>query len=231
MDNIFIQSLIGSRAYNLHSSVSDYDYRYVRVSPLLDVLSPFKILDTKSRIEGEEDNTIWELKAFLKYAANGNPSIYEVLYSNSIVCVTHDPNIESLLQELLSNKHKFLNSRSILDAHRGYATAQLKKIDWDAPTARTKKAIVAYLRVLDQGANLLEKGTTDILIPDGHFRDQLLKIKFDSYLHRTTLEKLFERAETRISKSFENTKLTSPDYPWIEDFNKRCYLAFNSLKE
>lgn len=226
---LLLKSLVGSRAYNLHTEDSDFDYRYVQVSPLRSALSPFKNLDTKAKTEGNQDDAVWELAAFLKYAANGNPSVYEALYSPFTECGC--PEAKPLFESLIANRSKFLDARRVFDAHRGYATAQMKKIDWDEPSMRTRKAIVAYLRVLDQGAELLAHGHVDVWLNEGIARTQLMEIKSGGPLDRMTIEAGMLAGESSIRSAFETTKLTSPDFDWIEQFNEDCYLTLGRPSE
>lgn len=227
---ILFKSLVGSRAHNLHTEASDYDYRYVQVSPLRDALSPFKNLDTKAKTDGDKDDAIWELSAFCKYAANGNPSVYEALYSNYIEFdALH--NQHELVKELLKNKHKFLDARRVYDAHRGYASAQLKKINWDDACMRTRKATVAYIRVLLQGHELLSTGTCNLQFStENMYRTIFMEIKENGFfcIERRAVENLMKVGELRITRAFENTVLTTPDYGWIEDFIERAYVTLGS---
>lgn len=225
---ILFKSLVGSRSYNLHTDESDYDYRYIQVSSLRDALSPFKHLDTKAKIDGDNDDAIWEFSAFCKYAANGNPSVYEAMYSMHYE-IGPDPGADVLVSKLLGNKRKFLDARRVYDAHRGYASAQLKKIHWDdMESMRTRKAIVAYLRILEQGRELLLTGSCNLwLAENSYLREILMSIKqqgFQVYT-RQHIEQLMEIRERRITQAFEHTILTTANYAWIEEFVESVYLS------
>ena len=222
---ILFKSRVGSRAYNLHTEDSDYDYRYVQASPLRHALSPFRRLDTKAKTDGNDDDAIWELSAFLKYCANGNPSVFEALYSGWL---QYGPaETCPLVDELLANKYRFLDARRIYDAHRGYATAQLKKIDWGRPEGRTLKAIVAYFRVLDQGTALLDDPKNlSLWYRPGLRRHFYMSVK-TGVMPIDQVRKQFDIRskikERELQRAFEGTKIGSPDYDWIEEFNERAY--------
>lgn len=241
---VLMKSLVGSRLYNLHTDASDYDYRYVQISPLLHALSPFRNLDTKSKVDGKEDDTVWEFRMFAKYAANGNPSVYEALFSDDVlwgpeidaqVRGRRNPHLLPLLgdlvnlgEEMVENRLKFLDARRVFDAHRSYATAQLKKMNWEDTGMRHRKAIVAYLRVLDQGAKLLyapryfnprlETGTL--------FHEFLMEIKEDyKPSMRERIEHFMKEGEKEIQAAFEKTTIAHADHDYIEDLIKRVYLV------
>lgn len=81
---VLTKVLVGSRLHGLHNEQSDYDWRGVHIHELKDVLSPFKTLKNTSWIEGDEDNTSYELADFCKLATKGNATILEVFFSDSI---------------------------------------------------------------------------------------------------------------------------------------------------
>ena len=75
---IILKVLVGSRAYGLADENSDYDYRAVYVLPTSKILSLEYRYKGNDWIEGDEDNTAYEIGHFLKLAVNCNPSILEI---------------------------------------------------------------------------------------------------------------------------------------------------------
>ena len=85
--------VVGSRLHGTYSEASDYDYRGVFLAPIEDILSPFREVKETSWIEGDTDDTCYELMHFCKMASQGNPSALEVLVGipNTITPEGEDP--------------------------------------------------------------------------------------------------------------------------------------------
>ena len=209
--------VVGSRLHKLNNETSDYDIRGVFKNDIKDVLSPFRKEKNISWIEGDEDNTAYEIRNFCKYAARGNATILEILWSD-MVRVNTDVGME-----LQSNRTKFLDSNYIYDAHKGYAESQYRKMNLFTPDVRTPKFAVAYLRVLQQGKQLLETGDFNpVVIED---RDFMLEVKYDWKPELVPeLSKRFTKAQYELAEihNKEGYKF-KPDYEWIEDFIVRVY--------
>lgn len=58
---VLTKVLVGSRLHGLHTETSDYDYRGIHIHTLQEKVSPFKTLKNTTWIEGDEDNTSYEL--------------------------------------------------------------------------------------------------------------------------------------------------------------------------
>lgn len=218
-ESVLHKVVVGSRLHNLHNETSDYDYRAIFVHPIGDLISPFKTIKNTAWIEGDEDNTAYELREFCKVATKGNPTILEILYSNMVIETT------PWGQELVENKHKFLDSERIFHAFKGYAHNQYKKMNLFEPDARTPKFAVAYLRSLIQGAELLESGELTNQITEQ--RDFLLEVKYnwDSKLI-PELSRQFELWQVKLADTYaKNHDKFKPDIPWIENFVYRVYIA------
>lgn len=210
--------IVGSRLHGLNNDTSDYDYRGIFVHSIKDILNPFKKIKNTSWIEGDEDNTSYELASFCMMLVQGNPSALEVLWSNMIEETT------MWGRELCANRHRFLDSKRIFDAHRGYAHNQYKKMNLFTPDARTPKFAVAYIRSLLQGIELLKTGDFNPQVPQ-EWRDYLLKIKYnwDNELI-PDLGKKFAQLEVDIADAFyQNENKFKPDLEWIVDFIYKVY--------
>jgi hypothetical protein len=226
---LHLKALVGSRAYNLHTEDSDYDYRYVVVSPLRNVISPFQNQETKVSIQGQADDVVWELRHFTRLCTKGNPSTFEVLFA------TTDLQYTPLLQPLVENRVKLLDAHLIFEAHKGYAKGQVKKLmtadevlagdreDLEFTTnkdVRRRKAQVAALRMLGQGAIILDSnGDYDPWIDDEEARQFFMAIKTgEKHLSADEFKGLFNLFFEGMVEARAHTQLTHPDYEWIEDY-------------
>jgi predicted nucleotidyltransferase len=119
---VLTKVLVGSRLHGLNNEQSDYDYRGIHIHDLKDVLSPFTTLKNTTWIEGDEDNTSYELADFCKGAVHGNATILEVFFSNHIIL--DDP----ITKKMRKNWVKFIDTDRVVMAGRGYASNQLNKM-------------------------------------------------------------------------------------------------------
>lgn len=209
--------LVGSRLHGLNTEKSDYDYRGIHIHSLKDVLSPFKTLKNTSWIEGDEDNTSYELADFCKQATHGNATILEVFFSNKII------DDSEITQHMRANWQKFIDTDKFVMASRGYAHNQFNKMNLFEPDHRTPKFIVAYIRVLWQAAEFLKTGVFPCQITEESLRRWLLDIKnnFDESLIPEATEKFMEMQE-RVTRAYkqcqDENRIMKPDVEWIEDF-------------
>jgi uncharacterized protein len=211
--------VVGSRLHGLAKENSDYDYRGIFMHPLHDILNPFKKVKNTSWIEDDIDDTSYELADFCKTATHGNPTILETLWSNMV------EESSDIGKELVENREKFLNSKKIFDAHRGYAHNQYKKMNLFNPDERTPKFAVAYIRSLLQGISLLETGDFNPQITDD-WKGFLMETKYNwSPAMIGVLGKRFAQLEVDIADAyFKNSTKFEPDYEWIADFVYRSYM-------
>jgi predicted nucleotidyltransferase len=221
--NILLKSLVGSRLHGLHSETSDYDYKAVVISPLRDIISPFKTQKGKDSVTETEDNCYYEFQHFAKLMAQCNPTVLEVLWAN------HFETLHPLGKELVEGRQKLLHKEKIFYAHRGYASDQRKKMSLDEPNEyRTAKAIVSYIRIMHQGANLLRTGDFNPVIPSTSATHTLLmdiKYNFKPEVHVSWAEAYINVLEEDLQKAYDECKIDfKPDIPWIEDLLERAYL-------
>jgi len=213
-----LKVVVGSRLHNLHNEKSDYDYRGIFVHDLIDIVSPFRKVKNTSWIEGDVDNTSYELRDFCMYATKGNPTILEVLFSNMV------EEEDELGRELRENRHKFLDSTRIFEAYKGYAHNQYNKMNLFEPDARTPKFAVAYVRSLSQGAGLLDTGEIENQM-SGPLRDFLLEVKYN--FKPTLIRELsgrFTQMQLALSEAYyRNHDKFKPDIEWIEQFLMKAY--------
>lgn len=111
----------GSHSYGTQTEHSDIDIRGIFIAPPEYILGCLKTVE-QVEIPGE-DTVIYELAKFVKLAAECNPNIIELLF-------TEDDNIlfiNPAFKTLRDNRHLFL-SRKAKFTFSGYAMAQMKRI-------------------------------------------------------------------------------------------------------
>jgi predicted nucleotidyltransferase len=115
----------GSHAYGTSTPTSDEDFKGVAIPTVkyfMGYLERFEQAEFRHQQHGV-DMVIYDIRKFFKLAADCNPSIIEVLYT--------DPNDHIFLTEvgkkLLAGRDQFL-SRKAKHTFSGYAVSQLKKI-------------------------------------------------------------------------------------------------------
>lgn len=228
MSKLITKVVVGSRLHGLHTPESDYDYRGVFISQLKDVLSPFKRQKTTSWIEGNEDDTSYELAEFCKMATKGNATYLEVFFSDMII------DTSPIADEMRANWKKFMNTTQFIDASRGYAHNQWNKFyNFESKgingQERTAKFAVAFLRVMWQCEQFLLTGKFKCDLSESDLFPLLKKIKplsvkeIQTFLPEvvTAMGDMDRRVSIAMSKSkFIDLK---PDIEWIEDFIYKAY--------
>lgn len=221
--------VVGSRLHGLERPDSDYDYRGVYISSLKEFLSPFKKQKTTSWIEGNIDDTSYELAHFCKEATKGNATILEVFFSDQII------EDSPVAKEMRDNWYKFMNTTQFVDASRGYAHNQWNKFyNFESKGVngqeRTAKFAVAFLRVMWQCEQFLLTGQFKCNIKESDLYPLLKKIK------PMTVEEILPMLpkivtamgdmDRRVAVATSTSKFMDmkPDIEWIEDFVYRSYI-------
>jgi predicted nucleotidyltransferase len=220
---VITKVLVGSRLHGLHNEKSDYDYRGIFMHDLRDVLSPFKNLKTTSWIEGDVDNTSYELAQFCKDATHGNATILEVFFSNEVI------ETSPIAEEMRRNWQKFIDTDRVVMASRGYASNQYNKMQLFEDIGvkdqrRTSKFAIAYCRVLWQCAEFLRTGTFPCQITEPALKAFLLEVKSgwkDEYIPHLT--ELFMQLQKEVSDAWKTAPKMTPDIKWIEEFIYDAY--------
>lgn len=166
---IILKCLVGSRAYGLATSESDYDYRAVYVLPTSKILSLGYRYKGNDWVEGNEDNTAYEIGHFLKLATNCNPSILEVF--KAPVQYANEDGVK--LRELFPY---VWNPKGAFDAFVGYGLNQRKKM-LDKKDGRPTKYAIAYLKTLYNLINLLTREDFSLEIENLIIKKTLKAIK------------------------------------------------------
>lgn len=222
--------LAGSRLHGLDTPESDYDYRGIHMHEPKDIFSPFKTLKNTSWIEGEEDDTSYELGDFCKGAVHGNATYLEVLFSNRVIVTSE------IHAEMVANWTKFMDTKKFIDASLGYAKNQKTKFEERNPIGvkgqfRRHKFAVAYARVMWQCIEFLKTGEFKCQIDEGDFKDMLLRWK-NNWDDKYTMEVIgmFYELEAELLSYKDNIPERfnyKPDLDWIEDFIYRSYINEN----
>lgn len=220
--------LVGSRLHGLHTDTSDYDYRGVHMHDLREKLSPFRTLKNTTWIEGDEDNTSYELADFCKGAVHGNATYLEVFFSDKIITTT------PIHQEMRDNWEKFIDTEKFVAASRGYAKNQWNKFYNFEDVGgngqhRTAKFAVAFLRVMWQCEQFLLHGEFKCDVTESDLFELLKRIKPLSVQEiRPLVPEIvaaMDNMERRVSAATASSKYMDmkPDIEWIEDFIFRAY--------
>lgn len=218
-ETIITRVLVGSRLHGVHNDNSDYDWRGIHISPLRNLISPFAKTANTTWIEGDQDNTSYELNEFTKLATHGNATILEVFFSDQIAESSPTADI------MRANWQRFIDTDKFVMASRGYAQNQFNKMSLFEPDARTPKFAVAYLRVLWQCAVFLETSVFSCKVTDNELRDYM-KVLRETEFTADRIPDLTERfmaMQARVSKAWATCDKMRPDIPWIENFLLQAY--------
>jgi predicted nucleotidyltransferase len=225
--SVVTKVVVGSRLHGLENDNSDWDYRGIFLGSLRDRVSPFKTFKTTDWLEGDEDNTAYELAEFCKYATRGNATILEILFSDQII------ESSALADEMRANWQRFMDTHEFVKASCGYAKNNKKKFEERDPVGvkgqfRRHKFAIAYCRVLWQCREFLKTGQFKCRIDEGEFKNLLLKWKNswdDSYTMDAIGMYYGLEAEVWGLEKTSPYKDLKPDIEWIEDF---IYMAYTS---
>lgn len=233
---ILAKVVVGSRLHHTATSESDWDYRGIYVDNLKEALSPFRTHKTTCWIEGDVDNTSYELREFCKLATKGNATILEVLFSDQIIETSPEH------KEMQKNWFKFMDTRNFINASRGYAHNQYKKaLSYDdlgeRQQPRTAKFIIAFLRVMWQCEQYLLHGDFFCSLEACPYYEFIKRVKGlprdeldipECFAYMEEMDKKLLRAEEWCKENEPELYNRKPDIPWIEDFLWRAYTGESS---
>lgn len=151
-----LKVLVGSRAHGLEREDSDYDYRGVFIVPTTEILSIDSSTKSVDWIEGNVDNTAYELEHFLSLALKGNPTILETLLAPVVESTEDGLNLRKLFQYIWE-------PTSVYKSFTGYGYNQRKKFLEDKDK-RANKYAVCWIRTLYNLIELLGTGTWTVNI-------------------------------------------------------------------
>jgi predicted nucleotidyltransferase len=225
---VLTKVLVGSRLHGLDTATSDYDYRGIYIYDLKDKISPFKTLKNTSWIEGDQDNTSYELANFCKEVIHGNATLLEVFFSDQVV------ETSTIANDMRANWKKFMDTQRFIMASRGYAHNQWNKFyNFESvgvkQQERTAKFAVAFLRVMWQCEQFLLTGEFKCNLRGSDLFPLLKTIKpltvaeVQDYLPK--IVEAMSDMNMRVSVAESKSKLLDmkPDINWIEEFIYHAY--------
>lgn len=163
------EALVGSRAHGLHTESSDYDWRGIHVVPTSEILSLNHKYSGTHWLEGDQDQTSYEIGHFLQLATKANPSVLEVLVADQLrVSSEYSQKLRELLPFMFDPENAF-------NAFAGYSCNQRKKLLEDH-LGRKFKFGVAYIRTSYNLTTLFKTGTFSLVVPES-LRQELLDVK------------------------------------------------------
>lgn len=116
-----LKVLVGSRAHGLADADSDYDYRGVFVVDTTEILKLGGKIKNTHWVEGQTDQTSWEIGHFLQMATKCNPTILEVFHAP--IKIQDSTPCGLSLRNLFD---KVWNTNDVMNSHIGYGLNQRK---------------------------------------------------------------------------------------------------------
>lgn len=187
-----LQALVGSRAHGLHTESSDYDWRGIHVIPTSKILSLGYKHSPTQWIEGDQDETSYEIGHFLQLATKANPSVLEVLMSDQV-------RMTSPYATMLRDSFPYMyDPKDAYNAFAGYSCNQRKKLLEDH-LGRKFKFGVAYIRTAYNLTELFKKGRFSLRVEDNYVRNVLLEVRAGAFSDGQIIDK----AESYIKEAKE----------------------------
>ena len=167
-DNIILEGVTGSTAYGLNTANSDVDIKGVYLLPTRKVLEMGFDPQHTTKDHVDPDWVYHEVGKFMKLVVSGNPTVTELLYLNEYT------QLSPIGQMLIDNRDAFLSTKAVMNAYRGYAFSQAKRLN-----NRTEQGLDGYdsslknrfakhtrhcFRLLMQARQLLETGTLQVKV-------------------------------------------------------------------
>jgi len=221
--DVILMVLAGSRAYGTQNPDSDRDLRGVCIPPLEYIvgLGRFEQMHT----EGSGDQVIYDLRKFLRLAADSNPNILEMLWTEGgdiLICTEAGKRLRAIREKLLSKR--------VFQTFGGYARQQMYRLQHYKPEPGSKKDedVQKYgfptkhaqhlMRLLWMGEEILRTGKVRVN-RTGVDADILQQIRRGEW----PLEKVLaeaDKAEARLKAAYEVTTL--PARPDHDAANQLC---------
>ena len=168
-DACILKVVVGSHAHGLAGPESDKDYRSVFVLPTAELFRVgFKYQGTRMMKE-EADETSWEIGHFLQLALQGHPLVLETLVAPVVTMDDWGAELRQLFPRLWS-------AQAAYESFLNYCDNQRKKM-LEKKDGRPAKYAAAYVRVLFNLSELLERGTFSIRISETPVGEAVARIK------------------------------------------------------
>ena len=209
-----LKVLVGSHAHGLATAESDHDYRAVFVQPTSEILGLGHKAQNNQWIEGDIDNTSYEVGHFLFLASKSNPTILEVF--RAPVQASGDENLSEWGEYLASLFPKVWDSTAALNAFKGYGYNQRKKF-LDNKDQRANKYAVAWLRTLILAHELLTEGTMTLDVSGHAEYETLWEWKQGFWRLGDVMNKTQEWIE-KVDTAYEKSTKQEPDMRSVNGF-------------
>lgn len=218
-ESIILEGITGSMAYGLNTENSDVDIKGIYVLPVKKILEIGFNQDKTTKDHVDPDWVYHEIGKFMKLVMSGNPTVTELLYLDEYTQLTPEG------QLLIDNRSAFLSTKAIMNAYRGYAFAQAKKLNnrteqgMDGYDSSLKNRFAKHtrhcFRLLMQARQLLETGTLSVKVTPEQ-REYLFAMG-----EKTPDEVVDEFM--RQDAEFDSIVSCLPDKPDIDKLNKLLY--------
>lgn len=217
MKTTILEVLVGSKAHGLDTVNSDTDIRGVFVVDTKEILGLNNNIKSTSWIEGDIDNTVWEIGKFLRMACACNPTILETF----LAPIKEADKWGMELRELFPY---VWNSVDVKNAFCGYSKNQEKKF-LDKKDNRAPKYAAAYLRTLYNAYELLNTGTFTIRIADTEIGNIVRRFKNSEYTIGEVMQTCADWRE-RVEKAYEDNPKKETDIKPVNQFLLKTRKAF-----
>lgn len=218
-DNIVLEGVTGSTAYGLATENSDVDVKGVYLLPTTEVMKIGFDPQHTTKDHVDPDWVYHEVGKFMKLVMKGNPTVTELLFLDDYTQLTE------VGQLLIDHRDAFLSTPAVMNAYRGYAFSQAKRLN-----NRTEQGLDGYdsslknrfakhtrhcFRLLMQARQLLETGTLSVKVTPEQ-RDYLFA------MGEKTADEVVEEF-MRQDKEFDSIQSVLPDEPDYETLNNLLF--------
>lgn len=215
MENQVLKVLVGSRAHGLHNNDSDYDFRGVFVIPTKKLLELGPTKKQTSWIEGNTDDTSWEIGKFLWFATKCNPTILETFLS-PMTNNCFKPEIYDIAQEIRALFPYVWNSKGVRDSFIGYGLNQRKKFLYNQDN-RAPKYATAYLRTLYNAWELLSTGTFSVNMEQTPIYTDLKRFKAGDFEIGEVIQKCYDW-QLKVEEAYKNNSNKESNLEPVNEF-------------
>lgn len=204
-----LKTIVGSQAHGLATPKSDFDYRGVFLVPTSEFMKLGGTMKTTSWVEGNDDDTSWEVGHFLNMAVHCNPTVLETFLAPVDEADFWGEELRTLFSYVW-------NSTDVMNAFIGYGINQRTKF-FKNQDNRAPKYAAAYLRVLFNAQELLNTGTFTVNLKDTEIYEQVKRFKNGEYEVGEVIQACFEM-ETRVLKAHQKNPNKKTEFKPINDF-------------
>jgi predicted nucleotidyltransferase len=210
-----LKVLVGSHAHGLATPESDYDYRAVFVQPTSQILSLGSKAVSNQWIEGDVDNTAYEIGHFLFLATKSNPTILET-FRAPVQPLLMPKYAEGYRQGLLDLFPHAWDTTALWNAFKGYGYNQRKKF-LDDKDKRANKYAVAWLRTLIMAYDMLTEGTMTLDLT-GHPEFDRLYLWKNGFWSLGEVMEITDKWIQKVDAAYEKAPKKAADLDKINGF-------------